>query len=154
MFYLFMSKDNKLKIQKRRLRAAFEKSLSPIDYKKDIEMQFENLFRDYKEFVLPMTKILQERLADKEESIEILYLHKDLLDNYFKKYISDTSHWWPGEPYSGIPQIGAKGEFVNMFEMNTIANGAIISSARIEVEKFLISKINKVPELIKLYKLI
>jgi len=92
MFYLFKSKDNKLKIQKRRLKAAFEKSLSPIDYKKDIVMQFEKLFKDYKEFVLPMSKILDGKLADKEESIEILDLHKDLLDNYFKKYITDTSH--------------------------------------------------------------
>lgn len=149
MFYLFKSKDNKLKIQKRRLKAAFEKSLSPIDYKKDILMQFEKLFKDYKEFVLPMSKILDGKLADKEESIEILDLHKDLLDNYFKKYITDTSHWWPGEPYSGIPQIGAKGEFVNMFEMNTIGNGAIISSARIEIEKFLIAEINEAPNLTK-----
>jgi len=149
MFYLFKSKDNKLKIQKRRLKAAFEKSLSPIDYKKDIVMQFEKLFKDYKEFVLPMSKILDGKLADKEESIEILDLHKDLLDNYFKKYITDTSHWWPGEPYSGIPQIGAKGEFVNMFEMNTIGNGAIISSARIEIEKFLIAQINEAPNLTK-----
>jgi hypothetical protein len=149
MFYLFKSKENKLKIQKRRLKAAFEKSLSPIDYKKDIVMQFEKLFKDYKEFVLPMSKILDGKLADKEESIEILDLHKDLLDNYFKKYITDTSHWWPGEPYSGIPQIGAKGEFVNMFEMNTIGNGAIISSARIEIEKFLIAQINEAPNLTK-----
>ena len=52
MFYLFKSKENKLKIQRRRLIAAFEKSLSPIDYKKDIKMQFEKLFKDYKEFVL------------------------------------------------------------------------------------------------------
>ena len=149
MFYLFKSKENKLKIQRRRLIAAFEKSLSPIDYKKDIKMQFEKLFKDYKEFDLPMSKILDGKLADKEESIEILDLHKDLLDNYFKKYITDTSHWWPGEPYSGIPRIGAKGEFVNMFEMNTIGNGAIISYARIEIEKFLIAQINEAPKLTK-----
>jgi hypothetical protein len=150
MFYLFKSKENKLNIQLHKMKIVFDNSGTPIDYEKDIIEQFNQVFNDLKKFSKPMCKILDGRLADEIESNRILDQYKLLLEKFYKNYIEDTRHWWPDEPYSGMPVIGPKEELANMLgTSNDTLKAPIVVEARIHVEKLLVQQLKDLPKLRK-----
>ena len=150
MFYLFKSKESKLKIQLNKMKIVFDNSGMPIDYEKDISEQFNQVFKDLKNFSKAMAKILDGGLADKIESNRILDQYKLLLEMFYKNYIEETRHWWPGEPYSGMPMIGPNEELANMFgPSNDIFKAPLVVSARIHVEKLLVQQLKDLPRLRK-----
>jgi hypothetical protein len=147
MFYLFKSKESKLKIQLNNLKIVFDNSGMPIDYEKDISEQFNQVFKDLKKFSKPMVKILDGRLADEIESNRILDQYKLLLERFYKNYIEDTKHWWPGEPYSGMPIIGAKGELADIFGIsNDFFKAPLVVEARVHIEKLLVQQLESIPQ--------
>ena len=134
MFYLFKSKESRLIHQLNKMKAVFLNSGMPIDYEKDISEQFKQGFKDLKDFSKPMVKILGGRLADKIQSNRVVDMYELLLQKLYENYIEDTRHWWPGEPYSGMPFIGPKEELANMFgPRNDIFESPLSVASRIEL---------------------
>lgn len=152
MFYLFKSKESKLKIQLNKMKAVFHNSGMPIDYEKDISEQFKQVFKDLKDFSKPMVKILDGRLADKIQSNRVLDMYELLLQKLYENYIEDTRHWWPGEPYSGMPFIGPNEE-LELADMlsprNDIFESPLVVAGRIELEKLLVQQLEALPQLRK-----
>ena len=148
MFNLFKSKESVFKIHLLQMKIVFDNSGMPINYEKDVSDQFEQVFEDLKNFTRPMVTILNGRLADKIESNRILDQYKLLLERFYKNYIDDTRHWWPGEPYSGMPMIGPVGELANIFgPSNDILKVPIVCTARIHVEELLANQLKGLPQL-------
>ncbi|MDA9309378.1 hypothetical protein N9Q21_02670 [Flavobacteriaceae bacterium] len=132
------------------MKIVFDNSGMPIDYEKDISEQFNQVFKDLKNFSKPMAKILDGGLADKIESNRILDQYKLLLEMFYKNYIEETRHWWPGEPYSGMPMIGPNEELANMFgPSNDIFKATLVVTARINLEKLLVQQLKDLPRLRK-----
>jgi hypothetical protein len=154
MFNFFKFKESKkeseLKIQLNKMKIVFDNSGMPVDYDKDITEQFGQVFEDLNDFGRPMAKILDGRLADKMESNRILDQYKLLLEMFYKNFIEDTRHWWPGEPYSGMPMIGPVGELANIFgPSNDIFKVPLVVNARIHLEELLLNQLEGLPQLRK-----